>query len=123
MTDRSDRTEREEELADIADPPASDDPTGVEEIDQGEPLTPADAPIAVQAFGTTAEEQRRGESLDRRLSEEEPDEGERPRRQREEADTDVDAEDTALRVVDGPDLLPGAVDDPVDHYVEEADEA
>lgn len=125
MTDRTAHTERDEELADIAEPPASGDPTGVEEIDQAEPLAPADSPVGVQAFGTTAEEQRRGESLDRRLAEEEPDTGDRPRSgsDDESADVDVDAEDAAMRVVDGPDLLPGAVDDPVDHYVEDAEEA
>jgi hypothetical protein len=34
---------------------------------------PGDEPIAVDDFGTTAEEQRTGESLDGRLSREEPD--------------------------------------------------
>lgn len=34
---------------------------------------PADHPTAVDRFGTTAAEQRRGESLDERLAEEEPD--------------------------------------------------
>lgn len=123
MTDRTDRTAEEDALVEIAEPATNDDPTGVEEIDRGEPLIPADSPTAVQAFGTTAEEQRRGESLDRRLAEEEPDTGERPRHGHDVADeeTDVDAEDAAMRVVEGPDLLPGAVDDPVDHYVEEAD--
>lgn len=123
MTDRTDRTEREDELIEIADAHTNDDPTGVEEIDRGEPLIPADSPMAVQAFGTTAEEQRRGESFDRRLAEEEPDAGERPGREPgDEEEADVDAEDAAMRVVDGPDLLPGAVDDPVDHYVEDAAE-
>jgi Family of unknown function (DUF5709) len=37
---------------------------------------PGDRPIAVDDFGTTAEEQREGESLDGRLSREEPDVGE-----------------------------------------------
>ena len=34
---------------------------------------PADEPLAVDEFGTTAEEQRQGEGLDRRLAREEPD--------------------------------------------------
>jgi hypothetical protein len=37
---------------------------------------PGDRPIAVDDFGTTAEEQSEGESLDGRLSREEPDVGE-----------------------------------------------
>jgi Family of unknown function (DUF5709) len=37
---------------------------------------PGDRPIALDDFGTTAEEQREGESLDGRLSREEPDVGE-----------------------------------------------
>lgn len=116
MTDRT----NDDELADVGDAPASDDPTGVEQIEQGEPLIPTDSPVAVQSFGITAEEQRRGPSLDRRLDEEEADVGERPRDTGPEEDQDADAEDVAMHVVEGADRLPGAVDDPVDHYVEDA---
>ena len=40
---------------------------------QEEIAVPGDRPIAVDDFGTTAEEERAGEPLDRRLSREEPD--------------------------------------------------
>lgn len=40
---------------------------------QEEMPTPAERPVAVNDFGTTAEEERAGESLDRRLAREEPD--------------------------------------------------
>jgi len=39
---------------------------------------PGESPVAVNEFGTTALEQQEGESLDLRLSREEPDLGERP---------------------------------------------
>lgn len=45
---------------------------GVEDVlDEG--YSPPDRPVGLDAFGTTGAEQRTGESLDRRLAEEEPD--------------------------------------------------
>jgi hypothetical protein len=59
---------------------ADDDSTAYDDVDSGrqadgpDPAAlPADRPLAVNRFGTTAEEQRAGESLDYRLSQEEPD--------------------------------------------------
>lgn len=87
-----------------------------EEIDESELVVAPDAPTAAGRFGTTAAEQRRGETFDRRLAE-------------EESETDVDAgaeepeldaEDDAVRVVESADELGGATDDPVDHYLEGA---
>ncbi len=59
---------------------ADDDSTAYDEVQSGrwadgpDPAAlPADRPQAVAGFGTTAEEQRAGESLDHRLSQEEPD--------------------------------------------------
>jgi hypothetical protein len=59
---------------------ADDDSTANDEVDSGrwadgpDPAAlPADRPQAVSKFGTTAEEQRAGESLDYRLAQEEPD--------------------------------------------------
>jgi hypothetical protein len=59
---------------------ADDDSTAYDDVltgrsaDGPDPAAlPADRPQAVAAFGTTAEEQRAGESLDYRLSQEEPD--------------------------------------------------
>lgn len=122
-----DRGDDRDELADIAeveDPDLDADPTAVTAIEDGVAFTPPDSPTASQSYGTTAEEQRAGESLDRRLSEEQPDVG--ARRERDlgaDEDDELDAEEAALRVVDGPDRLPGATGDPVDHYVEDADAA
>ena len=53
--------------------------------DPQQAAVPGDDPVAVDDFGTTAEEQREGESLDGRLSREEPEPalgpaGEEPRR-------------------------------------------
>ncbi|MFC7529149.1 DUF5709 domain-containing protein [Actinoplanes sp. GCM10030250] len=59
---------------------ADDDSTAYDDVETGrsadgpDPAAlPADRPQAVDRFGTTAEEQRAGESLDYRLSQEEPD--------------------------------------------------
>ena len=59
---------------------ADDDSTAYDQVDTGRwadgpnpAALPADRPQAVAAFGTTAAEQRAGESLDYRLSQEEPD--------------------------------------------------
>jgi hypothetical protein len=59
---------------------ADDDSTAYDDVSTGrwadgpDPAAlPADRPQAVDRFGTTAEEQRAGESLDYRLSQEEPD--------------------------------------------------
>jgi hypothetical protein len=59
---------------------ADDDSTANDDVDSGrwadgpDPAAlPSDRPQAVNRFGTTAEEQRAGESLDQRLAQEEPD--------------------------------------------------
>ena len=59
---------------------ADDDSTANDDVETGrwadgpDPAAlPADHPVAVDRFGTTAEEQRAGESLDYRLSQEQPD--------------------------------------------------
>src|SRR5688572_9548844 len=59
---------------------ADDDSTAYDDVESGraadgpDPAAlPSDFPLAVDRFGTTAEEQRRGESLDDRLAQEEPD--------------------------------------------------
>jgi hypothetical protein len=59
---------------------ADDDSTAYDDVDSGRwadgpspAALPADHPMAVDRFGTTAEEQRAGESLDLRLSQEQPD--------------------------------------------------
>jgi hypothetical protein len=59
---------------------ADDDSTANDDVDTGrwadgpDPAAlPSDAPLAVDRFGTTAEEQRAGESLNARLLQEEPD--------------------------------------------------
>jgi hypothetical protein len=61
----------DEGIPDLEGPLPSKAATG----DAQEGVTPpGDAPLAANEFGTTAAEQARGESLSRRLSEEEPDE-------------------------------------------------
>jgi hypothetical protein len=56
------------------DSTAYDDTETGREADGPDPAAlPADHPVAVDRFGTTAEEQRAGDSLDYRLSQEEPD--------------------------------------------------
>src|SRR4051794_9611962 len=59
---------------------ADDDSSADDEVDTGrwadgsDPAAlPSEHPLAVDKFGTTAEEQRAGESLDHRLSQEQPD--------------------------------------------------
>jgi hypothetical protein len=59
---------------------ADDDSTAYDEVESGriadgpDPAAlPADRPVAVDRFGTTAEEQRAGSPLDARLAQEEPD--------------------------------------------------
>src|SRR3954469_5199750 len=59
---------------------ADDDSTAYDDVDTGrvadgpDPAAlPAEHPLAVDKFGTTAEEQREGESLDYRLAQEQPD--------------------------------------------------
>jgi hypothetical protein len=59
---------------------ADDDSTAYDDVDSGRSADgpnpaalPSDRPQAVDKFGTTAEEQRAGEPLDYRLSQEEPD--------------------------------------------------
>jgi hypothetical protein len=118
------RDGREDDLAEVAeieDAELDADPTAITAIEDGVPFTPPDAPTASQSYGTTAGEQRAGESFDRRLAEEEPD-VDVPHTDDHEDDR-LDAEEAALHIVDGPDRLPGATDDPIDHYVEDADAA
>src|SRR5215213_11538427 len=59
---------------------ADDDSSAYDEVDTGRwadgpnpAALPSERPPAVDRFGTTAEEQRAGESLDYRLSQEQPD--------------------------------------------------
>lgn len=52
---------------------ALDEPSADEQLDQG--YSPPEKPLAVNRTGTTANEQREGESLDQRLDEEVPDVG------------------------------------------------
>jgi hypothetical protein len=59
---------------------ADDDSTAYDDVQTGRwadgpnpAALPSDHPLAVNRFGTTAEEQRAGESLDYRLSQEQPD--------------------------------------------------
>ncbi|MDF3287997.1 DUF5709 domain-containing protein [Streptomyces silvisoli] len=59
----------------ILDPQDTLDDRGVSPaIDEG--YSPPERPLAVERFGVTVSEQRRGESLDQRLAEEVPDVGE-----------------------------------------------
>ena len=124
--------------ADDLGPNAEVDP----EDDAGEGLEAmieqADHAFGAESFGTTAEEELRGESLDKRLSEEQPD---RPTNDTElaiedadtpdheaqlvaEATTERDAyvapEEAALSVRD---TAPGGVDHEGDEYVELFDES
>jgi hypothetical protein len=123
--------------ADHLDPNAEVDP----EDDAGEGLEArieqADHAFGAESFGTTVEEELRGESLDQRLSEEQPD---RPTRDLELAIEDADApddedqlvaearterepyvspEEAAMTVRDS---APGGVDHEGDEYVELYDE-
>lgn len=119
------------------DPNSEVDP----EDDAGEGLEAmieqADHAFGAESFGTTVEEERRGESLDQRLSEEQPD---RPSRDIELAIEDADAPDDEPQLVADAvterepyvapeedamtvrDSAPGAVDHEGDEYVELYDE-
>src|SRR4051794_34183152 len=125
MTERDPRSEFEEQgIPDLQDGYPEQDWA---EDPQQAPV-PGDEPMAVDDFGTTAEEQREGESLDGRLSREEPEPtlgpaGEEPRRsgrlvqqdegvrddtESEEVATDVgpdtggfSAEESAIRIEEG----------------------
>lgn len=102
-------------------PDDDDDPSGVHQVEEGGSVLMSDtpeAPLGVQEFGVTADEQRRGESLGRRLDEEEPEGGDVTRRRSDDTG-ERDAEDAAMHVVESIDDLPGATDDPVDHYLED----
>ncbi len=123
--------------ADDLDPNADVDP----EDDAGEGLEAmieqADHAFGAESFGTTVEEERRGESLDQRLSEEQP---ERPTRDLELAIEDADAPDDEPQLVAEArterepyvapeedamtvrDAAPGGVDHEGDEYVELYDE-
>jgi hypothetical protein len=123
--------------ADDVDPNADVDP----EDDAGEDLEAmieqADHAFGAESFGTTAEEELRGESLDERLSEERPD---RPRSDSELAIEDADAPDDEAQLVAEAttereayvapeeaaltvrDTAPGGVDHAGDEYVELFDE-
>jgi hypothetical protein len=69
MTDRDPRSELEDQgIPDLQD--GYPEQEWAEDPQQA-PI-PGDEPMAVDDFGTTAEEQRQGESLDGRLSREEP---------------------------------------------------
>jgi hypothetical protein len=125
-------------------PPHDWDVEGGEDLeeDPGEALEAlieqADRPFASDSFGTTAEEQEEGESLDERLGEERPS---TPPIDRDIAIEDVDApdeedelvglaslehdrfvapEEAALTIRD---RAPGAVDHPDEHDVEADDES
>src|SRR6266498_3120017 len=97
----------------------------------------ADRPFASDSFGTTAEEQEEGESLDQRLAEERPDtptvdvqlaieDFDAPDEEKEmvgraslEHDHFVAPEEAAMTVRD---RAPGAVDHPDEHEVEPSDD-
>ena len=128
--------------SDNSRPHASDPDTGEDlEDDPGEDLEAmieqADRPFATESFGTTAEEQEEGESLDQRLAEERPS---RPNVDSTLAIEDVDApddepelvgeattehdpfvapEEAAMTVREG---APGAVDHPDEHGDVELDD-
>ena len=133
---------------DGARPSASDPDTGEDlEEDPGEDfearIEQADRPFASDSFGTTAEEQEEGESLDQRLAEERPS---RPAIDSTLAIEDVDAPDDEKDMVGQASLehdpfvapeeaamtvreeAPGAVDHPDEHgdvelYDESSEEA
>jgi hypothetical protein len=74
MTDRDPRSELEEQgIPDLQD--GYPEQQWAEDPQQAP--VPGDEPVAVEDFGTTAEEAREGESLEGRLSREEPDVGAR----------------------------------------------
>jgi hypothetical protein len=123
MTERDPRSEFEEQgIPDLQD--GYPEQEWAEDPQQAP--VPGDEPVAVDGFGTTAEEQREGEPLDDRLRREEPDRppGEEPHRagrlvqedegvrddtESDEVATDVgadtggfSAEEAAVRVEDEP---------------------
>jgi hypothetical protein len=124
--------------------PPDRDAEGGEDADEdpGEELEAmierADRPFASESFGTTAEEQEEGESLDQRLGEERPD---KPSLDRQLAIEDFDAPDDEKEMVGQASLehdhfvapeeaamtvrdrAPGAVDHPDDDNVEPYDES
>jgi hypothetical protein len=72
MTDRDPRSDLEDQgIPDLQD----GYPEQEWAVDPQEEPVPGDEPAALDDFGTTAEEQREGESLDGRLSREEPEIG------------------------------------------------
>ncbi|MDN3354061.1 DUF5709 domain-containing protein [Actinomadura sp. DC4] len=72
MTDRDPRSDLEDQgIPDLQDGYPEQEWSG----DPQEEPVPGDEPVALDDFGTTAEEQREGESLDGRLSREEPETG------------------------------------------------
>jgi hypothetical protein len=125
-------------------PPPDWDVEGSEDLeeDPGDELEAmieqADRPFATESFGTTAEEQEEGESLDQRLREERPS---KPPEEVELAIEDLDAPDDEKQLVGRASLehdpfvapeeaamtarnrAPGAVDHPDDDDVEPADES
>lgn len=129
--------------SDDSRPHASDPETGEDlEDDPGDDLEAmiqqADRAFASESFGTTAEEQEEGESLDQRLAEERPD---RPTADVQLAIEDVDSPDDESELVGQAslehdpfvapeeaamtvrDVAPGAVDHADDHAVERHDES
>ena len=75
----------------VDDPGAAFEQYDDEQTGDGDLDVPMDEPLGVDRFGTTAEEQREGASLDRRLAAEQPDAA-LPR------DPDVPAEEAAMRI-------------------------
>ena len=128
--DPDDRTAEDEGIPEMEGPPegqerTSDSPAGM--------VVPRDEPRAAEDHGTTATEQREGESLGERLAEEEPEGGDEADREQagrlhdddpvdtekdlvaDEAEADtagLTAEEAAVRVEDA---APGAVDSPDDY--------
>jgi hypothetical protein len=129
--------------SDDSQPPAWEVDAGEDlEEDPGEELEAmieqAERPFASESFGTTAEEQEEGESLDQRLGEEQPD---KPPLDRQLAIEDFDVPDDEKEMVGQGTLehdpfvapeeaamtvrerAPGAVDHPDDDDVEPYDES
>lgn len=84
--------EPDERLSGAGIPDIADDASPERDlvVDPEQPALPAEEPIAVTDFGTTVDEQLRGESIDGRLAREEPEPQEDPLRPR---DVDEPAED------------------------------
>ncbi len=82
--------------------PADDRTSQFGEVPDPEvPAAPTDEPVGATAHGTTAEEQRTGESHDARLAQEQPDEPAQPA-----ADSIGPAEEAAVHVEDVPPTAP-----------------